>query len=267
MVLLIPRISDGMEENRSAALQLYQEGLFQETGTGDLKMAIEIYTTLIKKYSDYSDISAVGHYHLGLAHEKLGNYPAAKKHYQTITRLYGKHKNIIQQAQNKLKQLSRRTAKRKTPVRDPIPPLPDTPHSQIPPVKSAAPSASGPQTKTWGIGINYWGLHARYRTPDRLQLEIKAQSRAEDLLLGVRGAFVSQTIPLAWTIGLEYDYVFNTAVTSKYITGAYVGGEISLTQHLGWGGDIGYYYLNTQINSQKIIAMETAATIYLTWYF
>ncbi len=269
MVLQFPRLSDGkLEENRSAALQLYQEGLFQETGTGDLKMAIDIYTTLVNKYSKYPDIAAVGHYHLGLAHDKLGNYSQAKKHYQSIIRFYGKHKNVVQQARNKLKQLSRRKPGRITPAREPKLAIPDDPQSQVLPVK---PSASAPRTGTWGIGLNYLGGHVRYRTPDHLQLEIKVQSREEDLLLGIRGAFVSpplsHTMPLAWYIGIEYDNVISEAVDSKYIAGGYIGSEINLTQHLGWGGDIGYYYHNSLVDSRKSIAVETAANIYITWYF
>lgn len=273
MALLLPRLGAGMEENRNAALQLYQEGLFQETGTGDLKMAIKIYTTLIEKYKKYQDVTAVALYHLGLAHEKLGDYPAAKKHFKAITRNYRQQVNLVRQAKIKLRQLAKNPPKKKKSKKQLELLIPDTSRQQtsVRSVKSSPPAASALQTATWGIGLNYLGGHVRCRTPDHIQIEIKAQSRGEDILLGVRGAFVSppltRTMPLVWYIGMEYDYVINETVDSKYITGGYIGGEISLTKHLGWGGDIGYYYLNAQTDSRRIIVVETAANIYLTWYF
>ncbi len=279
---LYPIASWASLERRQEALQLYQEGLFQETGTGDLNMAQQIFTNLIKDYKDYRDIAAVALYHLGLVHEKLGKYPAAKKYFQNLIRHYSDQKKLAQKAQSKLKQYtaqqaktacpspSRKTAPQKIltpPVREPLSPKPKKP---VPRRKTGSPTARGKA----GLGINYLGLHARYALKKDLQLEAKIRLRnleTHDFLLGGRISYCfnpkMHNFPLYLYAGCEIDGTFYNSGKTGYITGGFIGSEILVLKNVGLGADIGYFYGDFKHDLKNSVDTDIIFNGGITFYF
>jgi tetratricopeptide (TPR) repeat protein len=282
--ILYPMASWASLERRQEALQLYQEGLFQETGTGDLNMAQQIFTNLIKDYKDYRDIAAVALYHLGLVHEKLGNHPTAKKYFQNLIRHYSDQEKLVQKAQSKLKRYtaqqaeaeaecpspSRKTAPKKlqaSPVREPISPQPKKP---VPRRENGSPTAAGKA----GLGINYLGLHARYALKKDLQLEAKVRLRnleTHDFLLGGRISYCFNpkipNFPLYLYAGCEIDGTFYNSGKTGYMTGGFIGSEISVLKNVGLGADIGYFYGDFKHHSKNSVDTDIIFNGGITFYF
>jgi Tetratricopeptide repeat len=264
-------------QQRSEALQLYQEGLFQETGTGDVNMAITIYTQITSDYSAFRDIAAVAYYHLGLLHEKLGQLKLARKHFTIVVKNYVDQKKLSIQAKHKLRQIRQRLVAQQqlnTPTGKPTPQT--TPTSKVPvpkPVVEIDRLATLPSEKQpmLGIGINVVGLQIRYRTVKNLQLEFKSQARDNDFFVGTRCSLysdpISDTLPLAWYTGVEYDWVFDNSVSLKYLVGAFLGTEWTVAENIGLGVDAGYYYENVQEESTISISSRVLTNVYITFYF
>jgi hypothetical protein len=276
-------------ERRSEALQLYQEGLFQETGTGDLAMAEKLYASILDGYSDYRDLACVALYHLGLVEEKLGDYTAAEAHFRKIAQNYIDQTAVASQARAKLLQLQQ---DHKTPERQPAtahPPIPATVSAPVtihavpmteppqgrplPVAESAEKSAPAPENAVrFGLGFNRLGGQMRLDIGPRLQWEAKIQQADEYLVAGVRSAFrldpVAPGLPVRPYTGLEYDVILQgTDVAGGYRVGGFIGFELRAWDRVGIGADGGYFYQNLNGQDGKAIGTVLAGNFYMTYYF
>ena len=80
---------------------LFQKGLIQEDGEGNLKAAIDIYNTIVNDISIDRTLRAKALLHVGICQEKLGNQNA-RTSYQKLISEYSDQKDIVQ---NKLHRL------------------------------------------------------------------------------------------------------------------------------------------------------------------
>ncbi len=87
-----------------SAEELLPKGIQLEEVKGELEKAIEVYQTIVTKFSANRPIAANAQFHIGLCYEKLG-LKQAQKAYQTVIRNYGEQKEIVAQAQNRLSKL------------------------------------------------------------------------------------------------------------------------------------------------------------------
>ncbi|MBN1594511.1 tetratricopeptide repeat protein, partial [candidate division FCPU426 bacterium] len=248
-------------------LQLYQEGLFQESGTGDLKMAAAIYLRILKEYTDYRDLSAVALYHLGLINEKAGDPEKARQYYQRVFASYADQQKIHAQAGQKLNHLAaggQTTPQAKGPPAEVPPPFAAA-------VPSASPYTPARQPPRFGVGLNVLGMHVRYRTDKNLQLEVLAHVRENAFLIGARSAFYADAFSASWPLsfygGMGCDWFLTPAHETKYKVGGFLGGEWALAAHLGAGIDFGYYYINQKQDNRLNISTKVGSNAYVTLYF
>jgi hypothetical protein len=302
-LLVLPQLAAADTERRSEALQLYQEGLFQETGTGDLAMARRVYSSILENYNDYRDVSAVVLYHLGLVQEKLGDYAAAESCFRKIIIGYVDQTAVVQKATFKLSQVIQERslppgqvklqaeketdlllpAVAPTPAATPMaaatPQPAKTPVAVAAAVKTPTPKAT-PAAKAQkdkpgylGIGANLVGMQVRYLIPGKnILLEAKGQILDDGWLAGGRCALYF--VPRSWYatlspyVGVEYDLVQRNDTGSGYRIGGCAGLEIFLGWHIGFAADCGYYYRNLPTGSgDRTIDNQLAGNAYFTYYF
>ena len=88
--LLICLLIFGYTITQQTALQaqnvekLFQQGLIQEEGEGNLEEAITIYNTIAKDVSADRKLRAKALLHVGICYEKLGNQNARKTYQKLI---------------------------------------------------------------------------------------------------------------------------------------------------------------------------------------
>jgi len=87
-----------------SAEDLYQKGVQLEEIKGELLKAIEIYSTITKKYSSDKENAAMAQLHIGLCYEKLGKEKMneALSAFQKVIDLYPSQKNAVLIAKQKL---------------------------------------------------------------------------------------------------------------------------------------------------------------------
>src|ERR1035437_4436425 len=87
-----------------SAGNLYQKGIQLEEIQGELVKAIEIYSTITKKYSSDIEYAAMAQLHIGLCYEKLGKEKMneALSAFQKVIDLYSSQKNAVLIAKQKL---------------------------------------------------------------------------------------------------------------------------------------------------------------------
>ncbi len=95
---------EASEGRRSKALRLYQEGLFQEMGTGNLELAFTIYNDLAKTYVDIHDIAAVANYHMGMIMDKKGEAKKARRYFTIILEKYADQSHVVKRVEIKLQE-------------------------------------------------------------------------------------------------------------------------------------------------------------------
>jgi len=238
-------------ERRNEALQLYQEGLFQETGTGDLASAEKIYTTLREHFEDYRDIASVAWYHLGLIYEKHGNIQEARRCFNTVTIRYPDQAILMKQAQFKLDQT--RVLSPPTVPATPVPVAPMSAQQPAADVVSASPrpvpTQTGPKAFVWEAGLNNHGLMAGGQITDRIVLETNIRFNPD-----FAGFDLRSRLPLeAWLLqpalipylGLEGGLDFVSGSSSGYHTGFFIGFEFFFWSNLSLQADAGNYYFNS----------------------
>lgn len=86
------------------AEDLISKGIQLEEVKGELEKAIEVYQTIVTRFSDNRPIAAKAQFHIGLCYEKLGKQEA-KKAYQEVIRNYGEQKDVVAKAQERLSKL------------------------------------------------------------------------------------------------------------------------------------------------------------------
>ncbi len=86
--------------------QLFQKGLIQEEGEGNLNKAIEIYNSIVNDVSLDRGLRAKSLLHVGICYEKLGNQNA-RKTYQKLISEYSDQKDIVSLGREKLKGLKK----------------------------------------------------------------------------------------------------------------------------------------------------------------
>lgn len=88
------------------AEKLFQQGMIQEEGEGNLTKAIEIYNSLANNVSVKRALRAKALLHVGICYEKLGNQNA-RKTYQKLISEYSDQEDIIAMGLEKLKGLKK----------------------------------------------------------------------------------------------------------------------------------------------------------------
>jgi len=275
-LLVLPEAWAGYER-RTEALQLYQEGLFQETGTGDLKLAREIYQSLTENFRDYRDIAAVAYYHLGLIYEKWGNNDVALGYYRLIVTHYSEQEKVLKNAAIKIKTLPKampfpepQLGSMPKPTETPIPvavnPLPISP-----PVKLNALALHLRTKNRLGVGATNFGAHVRYLIDRRVCLEARALSASTETMVGVRAAILSDppvaNLPFIAYTGMEVDSLYYEGTSSGFTAGGFVGIEWLALRNLGVNTDIGYYYVQHNHENDPAIRTKLRWTIAVTRYF
>ncbi len=84
------------------AEKLFQKGMIQEEGEGNLTNAIEIYNSLVNDMNADRALRAKALLHMGICYEKLGNQKA-RRAYQTLTLEYADQSAILVLGREKLK--------------------------------------------------------------------------------------------------------------------------------------------------------------------
>jgi Tol biopolymer transport system component len=96
--------------------QLFQKGLIEEEGEGDLNEAIDIYNKIVKNRDADKSIRAKALLHVGVCYEKLGKNEATKAYKQLISNFPGQ-KSEVTIARERLARLKQTTEKiSKTPL-------------------------------------------------------------------------------------------------------------------------------------------------------
>lgn len=86
--------------------KLFQKGIIQEEGEGDLTKAIEIYNSLVNDMNANRALRAKALLHVGICYEKLGNQNA-RKTYQKLISEYADQTSIVALGKEKLKGLKK----------------------------------------------------------------------------------------------------------------------------------------------------------------
>ncbi len=86
--------------------QLFQKGLIQEEGEGDLTKAIEIYNSLVNDINVDRSLRAKALLHVGICYEKLGNQNA-RRTYQKLISEYSDQEAIAAVGLGKVKRITK----------------------------------------------------------------------------------------------------------------------------------------------------------------
>jgi len=87
------------------AEELLPKAIQLEEVKGDLAKAIEVYQTIVSKFSSNRAIASKAMLHIGLCYEKMGNQEA-KKTYQELIRNFGEQKEVVAEARERLSKLT-----------------------------------------------------------------------------------------------------------------------------------------------------------------
>lgn len=259
------------DKRRATALRLYQEGLFQETGTGNLQLALDIYSDLASEYRDIPDVAAVAYYHQGILLDKSGKYAQAREKFNFVIKTYPDQVHIIKRIKIKLKEMKNLGLNEKKPSGEKKIPKPE-------PAKGVTESDTNVLVKeksrdnpgSWGIGVHTTGIHGRYSfgTKDKTVFEIDLDYMNEQLSLGSRLFFVTafDISNLAFNIfpGIAIYKPMGPSDESGPVAGGFLGGEAVINDTWGIGADTGYYY-----SERKSGEVDTSikSHIYATVYF
>ena len=85
---------------------IFQKGLIQEEGEGNLKAAIDIYNSIVNDNNIDRNLRAKALLHVGICHEKLGSQNA-RKSYQKLISEYSDQKDIVSLGREKLNGLKK----------------------------------------------------------------------------------------------------------------------------------------------------------------
>jgi Tol biopolymer transport system component/tetratricopeptide (TPR) repeat protein len=89
--------------------QLFQKGLIEEEGEGDLNEAIDIYNKIVENPKVVKSLQAKALLHVGFCYEKLGKVEAAKIYHRLVNN-YSTQKNEVAIAQERLSYLGASTS-------------------------------------------------------------------------------------------------------------------------------------------------------------
>jgi tetratricopeptide (TPR) repeat protein len=103
--LSTPLLAQTNRNDRAAEAAL-QAAINREVIDGNLQAAIEHYTQVIERHAASRAVAAKALYHLGQAHEKLGN-AEARKAYERIAREFADQKDVAADAGRRLASLDR----------------------------------------------------------------------------------------------------------------------------------------------------------------
>lgn len=81
--------------------EMLNKAIYEEEVNGNLEEAIEVYQTILDKFSDNRSIAAKAQFHIGLCNEKLGKAEASKA-YQLVLDMYPDQGDVVAQARVKL---------------------------------------------------------------------------------------------------------------------------------------------------------------------
>ncbi|MCK5242998.1 hypothetical protein KAR34_11160 [bacterium] len=267
--LFLATLASAAYERRNEAMQLYQEGLLQETGIGEIAGAKKIYLNLINKYQDQTEILAAAFYRLGLMAEKSGQIAEARKYFNIIIERYAEQKKTFSQAQARLKQLVKPVEEPRREARKPL-------ITQIPRPQPLPESMNLTGIGINGAGINILehaqgGIHFRFDLNHYLVLEAKVQYQNKRCVAGGRGYVFFEPISPQNTIrfysGVEGDAIISQAAEPGYIIGSFIGLELRPGKNIGIGGDIGYYYQKSIFPGHTEMLTMGNANLYVTLYF
>lgn len=262
-------------EIRAQALRLYQEGLFQEMGTGNLEMAFEIYTEIAEKYADFADIGAVANFHLGVLCAKAGEVKKAGEYFRNVLEKYPEQKNIIARIQPKMKELSKsreniksaKVTKSKKNIASGRAAVGSVAQPDVLGKGSKAPKR---RIGRHGLGLHNFGLHYRcaFGAIDQNMLEINIDYPAGNMVL--EGRLYTwfeperKGIGLFYNAGIAFGYQFDDYSQGRYLFGGLAGVEYRFARIWGIGLDVGYYYYE---RDAKDILTTINARLNLTCYF
>ncbi len=106
LCMVIGLILGNYQAFAQTAEELLPKGIHLEEVKGELEKAIEVYQTIVDKFSDNRPVTAEALLHIGLCNEKLGNQEA-KIAYQRIIQEFSDQQKIVDQARTRLSRLNR----------------------------------------------------------------------------------------------------------------------------------------------------------------
>jgi len=101
MIMAISLISGSYQSLAQTAEELLPKAIQLEEVKGELEEAIEVYQTIVDKFSDNRPIAAKAQFHIGLCYEKLG-LKEAQKAYQKVIDSYPEQTEAVIAANEKL---------------------------------------------------------------------------------------------------------------------------------------------------------------------
>jgi Tetratricopeptide repeat len=268
------------EQKRMEALRLYQEGLFQETGTGNLEVAYKTYQKLAAKYKELPDVAAVAFYHIGLVLEKLGQVHEAHKYFVLVLDNYPDQESVVERIEIKMKEYQSQQdvlwrlkkdqdEKKKeekaareadAEVENAFPPL--ALHLKKRKAKEYA-------FNQLGMGLHNLGFHVLYRYSDNKGLEGNFESETDGWSVGGRFyRFLEGTKVIQPYFGIQMSYLSKNNTDSGYMAGVFGGGAYQLMSWLHMNLDVtvegGYFYRN---QTSQPVEMSVSGRLALTYYF
>ena len=104
-IMAISLILGSYQSFAQTAEDLISKGIQLEEVKGELEKAIEVYQTIVTRFSDNRPIAAKAQLHVGLCYEKLG-LKQAQEAYQAVIQNYGEQKDVVAKAQERLSKLT-----------------------------------------------------------------------------------------------------------------------------------------------------------------
>lgn len=295
--------ADSEETRRIQALRLYQEGLFQETGTGDLEVAFKTYQELALNYHDLPDVAAVAYFHMGLVLDKLGQEEEARVYFKLVKEKYPKQKTVIERIDIKIgeyesqksvvqrikPEIARESDKRRSqPDNKTIAGIQPEPGKRAKPISLArgetkpkplpAPTRSQlrrMRAKTprlpdrFGFGLHNLGGHIQYRYSNNKGIEGNFQNHLNRWYVGGRFYhFVNELNNIQPYFGFLINYMIKEQEESSLKAGVFIGGGYKIMPALTLSVDIsmdgGYSFQNqTSKAAESRLAGRLALTFYL----
>jgi len=103
-IMAISLILGSYQSFAQTAEDLISKGIQLEEVKGELEKAIEVYQTIVTRFSDNRPVAAKAYFHMGMCYEKLG-VKEAQKAYQEVIQNYGEQKEVVAKAQERLSKL------------------------------------------------------------------------------------------------------------------------------------------------------------------
>ncbi len=100
-IMAISLILGSCQSFAQTAEDLISKGIQLEEVKGELEKAIEVYQTIVTRFSDNRPIAAKAQFHIGLCYEKLG-LKEAQKAYERVVRDFADQSEIVAQARVRL---------------------------------------------------------------------------------------------------------------------------------------------------------------------